>query len=120
MELSEQIQSVIGGFAGYQDEEHRRISDEQIRAFVGERLVALPAPTVDALSGSELERYERLLMRCEFVNQLAFTRFKDATAQEWIDGVAAADLRLVSAAQTGDLAQIESAFDRRDAAMQHA
>jgi hypothetical protein len=120
MELSEQMQSVIGGFAGYQDEEHRRISDEQIRAFVGERLVALPAATVDALSGDDLARYERLLMRCEFVNQLAFTRFKDASAQEWLDAVAAADLRLVSAAQTGDLAQIESAFDRRDAAMQNA
>lgn len=120
MELPAQIQSVIGSFAGYKDEEHRRTSDEQIRAFVGERLVALPAATVDALSGDERTRYERLLMRCEFVNQLAFARFKDAAADEWISAVAAADLRLISAAQTGDLAQIESAFDRRDAAMQNA
>jgi hypothetical protein len=68
----ENIRARIGDFAGYDDDDRRRLADEQIRAYVGERLAALPAVDVDTLPAQERARYDRVLLRAEFLNQQAF------------------------------------------------
>lgn len=107
MEVFEQIKTVIGDFAGYKDEQCRRLADEQIRAFAGERLAGL----------AEGDLRDRLLRRCEFINQAAFARFKDDPSAQCIDDVLAADLEVIAAAQAGSLERLSAALDRRDDAM---
>jgi hypothetical protein len=56
----------VPGYAGHADAAARRLSDQQVRAFVGEILTDLQ----DRLPvGDSRERYETLLMRCEFADQ---------------------------------------------------
>lgn len=112
----------------YREEENRRIADERIRAYVGERLAEIPSDRLEGLSAEQRERYDRLLLRCEFLNQAAFHTFlRDPTA-EAKTALASADEQLKSAADAlvdGSRAidqvfnDIEAAFDNRDAAMQH-
>ena len=45
------IQRAIAHFSGYDNEEHRRLADEQVRAFLGERLVGRVAPRMDRRRG---------------------------------------------------------------------
>lgn len=117
MDPLERIRSHIPGFAGYDTAQARRLSDEQIRAYAGERLAALrdgngvPAGTRDSL--------ESLLMRAEFANQRAFHGFDEIPTAEQIAAVAQVDADLLDAADTGDFGAIERAFDGRDAAMRH-
>ena len=68
----------------------------------------MPAGSVD----------ERLLTRCEFMNQKAFHFFDLDPSPERMANVLEADAALIDAAKAGDLAALERAFDRRDAAMQ--
>ena len=110
----------------YEDELQRRVSDEQIRAFVGEQLAELPVD-VDALAAEERARYDRLLLRCEFINQASFREFDHRSTPERIAALQAADAELTAAARELEHAQhdtlgeilkrIEEAFDKRDAAM---
>src|SRR5690348_5345944 len=44
------IQRAIAHFSGYDNEEHRRLADEQVRAFLGERLAELPESATENLS----------------------------------------------------------------------
>lgn len=120
----ETLQQRISGFAGYATSDARRLADEQVRAYVGERLAALPSERMDALAAEDRERYDRVLLRCEFLNQQAFAQLDRTCTQKQLDALAADDVRLVEAAErlaSGDLPQVlkemESAFDDRDAAM---
>lgn len=112
---------------GYEEQQQRRESDEQIRAFVGERLAELPAADVDAFSPEERGRYDRVLLRCEFLNQQSFRVFDLEPTPERLAAVQNADAELKAAAEGlagangGEIDQalkrIEEAFDKRDAAM---
>lgn len=128
MDVLERIRAFIDGFAGYGEAGTRRISDEQIRAFVGEALAALPAVEIEQLLEEERLYYDRVLLRCEFINQEVFRVFDtdptsarvEATLYADADVVeAAAQLRaLTSAKLNGVLVRLHDAFDKRDAAMQ--
>jgi hypothetical protein len=114
----------------YEDQDKRRVADEDIRAFVGERLATMPAVEVDSLSPHERARYDRVLLRCEFFNQAAFMAFERAPTPERIAAIEQADQELKAAAQELEqadvaafdeiLARVEKAFDKRDAAMTQA
>lgn len=118
MEYLDTIRAAIGNFAGYDGEEARRLADEQIRAFVGERLAALPAPELEGMSQADRAAYDRLLLRCEFINQRAFGAFNECATPDRVASVAASDAGIVLALDDLDLARLEAAFDRRDAALQ--
>lgn len=128
MDALERIRAIIGGFGGYHEAESRRASDEQVRAFVGEALAALPAVEIDALAAEERSCYDRVLLRCEFINQEVFRAFDSDPTAGRVEATlladvgvleAAAELRATrSAALNGVLVRLQDALDRRDAAMQ--
>ncbi|HLI95288.1 MAG TPA: hypothetical protein VKT72_04260 [Candidatus Baltobacteraceae bacterium] len=130
MDALERIRSAIAGFAGYDDVSRRRASDEQIRAFVGEVLAELPALEIDNLTAEDRACYDRVLLRCEFINQHVFRLFDTDPTPQRIEATLRADVLVVEAAcalraQTGGkpdgvLAALSEAFDKRDAAMQLA
>jgi hypothetical protein len=121
------MRPVVGRAVEYQDEHQLRVADERIRALVGERLAELPAVEVDSLTPEERARYDRVLMRCEFANQIALHEFEKHITPERIAALQKADQELASAAKDlesvrsgvldGVLKRIEDLFDRRDAAM---
>ncbi len=76
MDALSQIKALISDFAGYAGDEQRRLADEQIRAYVGERLAALPGAHLDALGPDQRARYDRVLLLCEFMNQAALDALK--------------------------------------------
>lgn len=125
MPVYDGIKSRIANFAGYDTEEGRRLADEQIRAYVGERLAAIP---LDGLDAATREAYDRALLRCEFLNQQAFVAFESCATPAQIDAVIGRDVRLLDAADRladdGELdtriADIDRAFLDRDAAMSAA
>ncbi len=126
----ETIRSLIPDFAGYEDIEKRRVADEEVRAFVGERLAELAEALVESFSPEERALYDRVLLRSEFLNQPAFRVFEDKPTPERINALLEADAELLAAAQDlenanreniGDiLRRFEEAFDKRDAAMTKA
>lgn len=123
----ENIRARIGDFAGYENEASRRAADEQIRAYVGERLAALPALEIDSLPPDERTQYDRVLLRAEFLNQIAFRAFEERPEAGRIEALLQADDELLTAAKDleraegahldGALIAVERAFDKRDAAM---
>jgi len=113
----ESIRSEIVDFAGYGSEAQRRKADEQVRAFVGQVLAEVPDADVDALAPAERDTYDRVLLRCEFMNQQAFAKFEYDATDRQIAAVSDADAALLRAAQTKDLAALQEALDRRDSAM---
>ena len=117
IELLERIRSDISDFAGYDNEEQRRLADEQIRAFVGEALASMADGDVEALGPGLREIYDRMLLRSEFMNQQAFARFAQDATMEKIAAVMAADAALIEAIKAMDLAMLDRAFDARDDAM---
>lgn len=126
-ELLERIRSIIEGFLGYAEPAGRRLSDEQIRAFVGEALALLPAAEVDKLAEAHRAQYDRVLLRCEFVNEEAFRIFDADPTPERIVAILTVDTEVLEAAaglpKAADaelhevLVRLNDAFDRRDAAM---
>lgn len=128
MDALERIRSFIDGFAGYAEPDHRKISDEQIRAFVGEALTELPAVDVDNLTADERSHYDRVLLRCEFINQDVFHVFDSNPTPERVQATMLADIVVVevaaalkaveSAGFNGLLIRLNEAFDGREAAMQ--
>ncbi len=121
MNALEEIRAEIPHFPGCEGETECRLSDEQVRSYVGERLAALP---VDQLSQDDKSFYENVLLRCEFFNQEAFRVFDEDRNENRINAVLDADAALIAAAKTLDLSKpgeglkaINDAFDRRDAAM---
>ena len=130
MDELERIRSFIDGFAGYAEPDHRKISDEQIRAFVGEALTELPAVEVDNLTADERSHYDRVLLRCEFINQDVFHVFDSNPTPERIQATMLADIVVVEVAAAlkavestgfnGLLIRLSEAFDGREAAMRTA
>lgn len=130
MDAFERICSLIEGFGGYAEAAQRRVSDEQIRAFVGEALAALPAVEIDNLPAEERSSYDRVLLRCEFINQDVFRVFDGDPTTERINATLIADVEVVEAAievrgmtnetLNGALVRLDAAFDKRDAAMRSA
>jgi uncharacterized membrane protein YccC len=130
MDVLERINAFIDGFAGYGDAGSRRVSDEQIRAFVGEALAALPAVEIEQLPEEERMYYDRVLLRCEFINQDVFRVFDSDPTRARVDATLNADADVVEAAAqlrgmstatlNGVLVRLHDAFDKRDAAMQLA
>jgi hypothetical protein len=127
MDALDEIRAKISDFGGYVDAALRRISDEQIRAFAGEALAALPSPRIDGLEAEERLSYDRALLRCEFLSREAFQAFDADPTAERIRAILEADLEILDAAaalrQTVEgqlastLARLHDAFERRDAAM---
>lgn len=127
MDAVERIRAIISGFAGYDEAGHRRLSDEQIRGFVGEALAELPAVEIDALTAEERACYDRVLLRCEFVNYDVFSVFDGDPTPQRVRATLTADADVIEMARAlrqaaeqppnGTLAALSEAFDKRDAAM---
>lgn len=127
MDALERIRSIISGFAGYEEPAQRRLSDEQIRGFVGEALAQLPAVEIDALTAEERSCYDGVLLRCEFVNQDVFRVFDGDPTPQRVQATLVADADVIEMARVlreaaeqrpnGTLAALSEAFDKRDAAM---
>lgn len=123
MSALEVIRGDIPDFPGCEGEMECRLSDEQVRSYVGERLAALD---VQQLPAEEKQLYDRVLYRSEFMNQEAFRIFDENRDDKRIEAVLDADAALIAAAKPLDapgsqigeaLKAINEAFDRRDAAM---
>lgn len=118
----DEIRSRIGAVS-YGSRDERILTDERVRAYVGERLAAIASENLDALDAPGRERYDRTLLRCEFLNPQAAAQNGDPQPEK-IEAVRAADSKLLEAAQLLDadglqaaLRALEQAFDARDAAM---
>lgn len=116
MEPDEFLRARIPGYAGLDDAQARRLADEQVRAYVGERLAVLRDASGPA--GDDRTRLERLLLRAQFANQHAFHGFDETAGSEQIETVSRLDADLIAAAENGNLEALEETFDRRDEAMQ--
>jgi hypothetical protein len=123
MNALEEIRAEIPNFPGCEGEMECRLSDEQVRSYVGERLASIDD---SALSPDEKALYDSLMFRSEFMNQEAFRIFDEDRNENRIAAVIEADAALVAAAKKlgatggklGDTFKaISEAFDRRDAAM---
>ncbi|HTZ54313.1 MAG TPA: hypothetical protein VMB20_04570 [Candidatus Acidoferrum sp.] len=128
MDATEVLKQKLPGFAGYAALEQRRLTDEEVRAYLGERLAGLSVrlePT-----GPTAERLDALILRAEFTNQMAFRNIEstnlDAAQTETI---ATADLAAVELADRADsvfdvdmlpsyLDAAEAALNARDSAME--
>jgi hypothetical protein len=127
MEPLEQLRAKISGFPGYDGEPERRLSDEYVRAYLGEALADLAARGV--LSPELRERADALVLRVEFADQRAFAAHHRANGSNSGDesAVATADAATVAladraasldaASAAGYLDQVTAALDQRDAAI---
>jgi hypothetical protein len=117
---------IVPGYAGHADAPARRLSDQQVRAWVGEMLADLQdRMPVDAVRG----RLDALLLRCEFADQHVVTAIEDQRfgEPELAAAVEACDRALVEAARPGRttgpdglealVAALERAFDKRSSAL---
>ncbi|MGZ6105581.1 MAG: hypothetical protein ACXWNJ_14825 [Vulcanimicrobiaceae bacterium] len=123
----EQIRASIPEFEGYGDEESRARSDELIRSYLGERLSQFEDGHPEWLESCR-DAFERLLFRCEFMNQDAFKPFEHVPADDpCIPKLLDADVQVlaladhVAALQGAEvpefLQKVNAVLDRRDAAM---
>ncbi len=117
------VRSAIPGYAGFGDVAARRLTDQQVRAWVGERLAALGErlPMGDATAS-----FDDLIFHCEFGNQHVIKAFDDAHFDEpaHLAAVEAGDARLITAAAEADtvdaaglaafLARVRDALHRRN------
>ncbi|MDQ6929907.1 MAG: hypothetical protein M3126_04480 [Candidatus Eremiobacteraeota bacterium] len=120
------IQAHVPDFAGYDDEATRRTADEQIRAVVGEAIALLHFNHPDYFeSGPLTDGYDRLILRCEFTNQVMFKEFEYAAiGQERQVAIARADQELIKTSLRAKdvaandlpryLSDLEMAFDARE------
>ncbi|MGB6985397.1 MAG: hypothetical protein WBD74_05385 [Candidatus Aquilonibacter sp.] len=127
MDASEALKEKLPGFAGYAEMQQRHLTDEEVRAYLGERVAGLSVrldPT-----GPTGERLDALILRTEFTNQAVFHVYEDATLDaSHTQAIAAADLSAVELADRADsvfdldglpsyLDAAEAAMDARDRAM---
>jgi hypothetical protein len=115
------LRALVPEYAGHADAAARRLSDQQVRAVVGELLAAAGERRPP---GDLQERFDALLLRCEFSDQHAIRALdRDRYAQPEVAAQIEADDRaLVEAASgaapviedwAGFLDAVERAFDRR-------
>lgn len=95
------LHALIPAYAGHADAVARRLCDQQVRAFAGEALVDLQerlpiAPVQD--------RFDALLMRCEFGDQHVIKALEDDrfAGAEHVAVVEAEDAKLLGAAVAAD------------------
>ena len=123
------LREKIPNFQGFDDEGARRLSDELVRAYAGEALADLQQRLGDVAVANE--RLSKILLRCEFANQIALKQFESAELDETrTERIASADARVIELADNanavdaasldGYLQQLEEAFDQRDRAMETA
>ncbi len=127
MDASEVLKEKLPGFAGYAETQQRHLTDEEVRAYLGERLAGLSVrlgPT-----GPTGERLDALILRTEFTNQAVFRVYENATLDApRSQAIAEADLAAVELADRADgvfdldmlpsyLDAAEAAMDARDRAM---
>jgi hypothetical protein len=120
------LAALIPDYAGHRDARARRLSDQQVRAWVGEILAGLRGRI--ALDGLA-ERFEALVLRCEFGDQHVIRAIEDDCfgEPEVAEEVEAHDRVLVEAANRGRSTEpaspeafveaLERAFDTRAAAI---
>jgi hypothetical protein len=128
MDATEALKQKLPAFAGYADLAARRLTDEEVRAYLGERLAGLSerlAPT-----GAPADRLNDLILRAEFLTQRASPYFdSNELDAAHLDAVAAADLAAVDLADRVDsvfnvdmlpkyLDDAQAALDARDRAME--
>jgi hypothetical protein len=121
--------ALVPGYAGHADAVARRLSDAQVRSWVGEKLTDL-AERLDL--GEVRERADALLMRCEFADQqvvhaIEDERFGQPALAELVEGY---DRKLIEAtagcaaataeAMPAVIAALEAAFDERAEAIADA
>jgi hypothetical protein len=131
MEPLEELRARIANFPGYNGEIERRLSDEYVRAYLGEALAGLAARC--SLPAEMQERIDALLLRVEFADQRDFATHPNA--QEKGDGiddgaVAAKDAAVIDLADraasvdadsaSGYLESVTKVLDERDVAMRAA
>ncbi len=113
-------------FSRYETEEQRGIADEQLRAFVGERLVELPSVELENLTGDVRAVYDHVLLRCEFANEEVIKKFGHFATPRAIEQTQAVDREIIAAASDlgnnsapldETLRRLEEAFEKRDKAM---
>jgi|HubBroStandDraft_1064217.scaffolds.fasta_scaffold17114_2 hypothetical protein len=126
MDALEALRAKIPGFPGFEDADARRLSDEEVRAYLGEAM----APLEDRLSlaGPQAERFESTLLRAEFMNQAAFRVYESAKLDDAQNAaMAAADVTAIELADRADavdastldayLDSVNAVFDERDRIM---
>jgi hypothetical protein len=128
MDATEALKEKLPGFAGYAEMQQRHLTDEEVRAYLGERLAGLSVrldPT-----GPTGERLDALILRTEFTNQAVFKVYESATLDAArTQAIAQADLTTVELADRADsvfeldmlpnyLDAAEAAMDARDRSME--
>ena len=120
------LKSRIPNFPGYVSDDDRKLSDELVRSYLGERLATLE--TDDGLSDEVRKTVGELMLRTAFTNQIAYKVYEEASRTNHdFDAMAAADaatVRLADSAGTVTPAdalkfaqQSAQALDGRDLAM---
>ncbi len=101
------VRSAIPGYAGFADVGARRLSDQQVRAYVGERL-ALVGERVPL--GAVADDFEDAIIHCQFGDQHVIKSLEnDAFAEpDRAAAVEAADGALLAAASGADAVTSES------------
>jgi hypothetical protein len=116
-----QIRATIPSYAGHDDAMARRLSDQQLRASVGERLAALrerlPAATRAA-------PFDELLLHCQFGDQhvikaLESDRFGEHALADGVEVEDAHVLAAVAGSDTVDAAGLPAFIAALDAAFRH-
>lgn len=118
---------LVPGYAGHADAIARRLSDQQVRASVGEMLAELEERIpIDAVR----DRFEAVLLHCEFADQhvikaIEDNRFAEPDKVRLVEDV---DRRLIEVANRGRniepaglsalLEELERAFKERSAAIE--
>lgn len=116
------LRAVLPAYAGHDGAQARRLSDQQVRAFTGELLVDLQdRVSLDGLH----DRFDALLMRCEFGDQHVIRALEDGRfgGPDATAAIEACDRTLIEAAvvsrsvDAGGLERfigdLERAFDDR-------
>ena len=124
------LRSRIPSFPGYLDEEDRRLSNQLVRSYMGEALARLQE-RLSPLDASVRERFEELILRAGFTNQVAFKEFESAQLdQTRVDSISMCDVNLLDQADrepevseltlSAYLADVRASFDERDRVMEGA
>ncbi|HTV92330.1 MAG TPA: hypothetical protein VMG98_06405 [Verrucomicrobiae bacterium] len=109
----------IPGFPGYGDADARRLSDEQVRAYLGEAMAAI-GPRLGSAEPLT-ERYDATLLRAEFMNHTAFRVYESAKLDDaQTAAMAVADLAVAGlgdAAGAVDAESLDAYLDSVNAAL---
>lgn len=125
MASTDVLNEKIDGFPGYDDDVARERSDEMVRSYLGERLADLQQ-RLQPLDASLSDRFEELLLRSAFINQIVHKLY-DGGAKIDLDAVVRADEKAIALADRASsvdsdhvaayLEEVGSVLDERDAAM---